>query len=164
MVAYRVMVVVEDPSLRRTIVSLAKQWNFEVFPAADGLDALRQIYHVLPHVVVSDNELVSYAGFELLPFLRHRFPEIGVIVVERKLVPGDDSHHTIADKIVALDLLNPELLGSSLLDLASGFPLRQEREPEDSSASASGQHVSSPELELAPLAKAAWTMLMQRRR
>src|SRR5437764_247552 len=87
MLSYRVMVVAEDFALRKLLVDAIKNWHFEVFPAADGLDALRQIYYVSPHLIVADAELGNYAGFELLPFLRRRFPEAGVIALVREQVP-----------------------------------------------------------------------------
>ena len=153
------MVVAEDPALRNTLTSLLEKWDFQAFPAADSIDALRQIYHVLPQIVVTDLELSKSAGFELLPFLRRRFPEMGVVVLSRGKVRADDnSHQAIADDIAVIDPLDPELLRNSLRGMSAKVPFRRECEAEGSSTSASSRHASSPKLGLAPLTKAAWRM------
>src|SRR4051812_47381965 len=97
MSACRVMVVTEDPILRKVFTGLLEGSGFEAFPASDGVDALRQIYHVAPQVLISEAELCPYAGFELLPFVRRRFPEIGVVAVLRE----NHERRTDPDEIVA---------------------------------------------------------------
>ena len=138
MVPGRVMVVTEDPGWRSILVSLLKDWRYEVFPAADGVDALRQIYQVSPQAIVSDTELGSCAGFELLPFLRRRFPEIGVVLLVREEVGKEFLHRFLADYIVSMAPLHPALLADSLIGICDKYPFRQEDEGDDQGSSASG--------------------------
>ena len=77
----RVMVVDEDPEFRDVVLSTIANRGFEMFPAADGIDALRQIYDVNPDLIVIDAELRDLSGFRFLPFVRRRFPKISVIAL-----------------------------------------------------------------------------------
>lgn len=157
MAAYRVMVVGEDHSFRSIVAALLKQWDYQVFPAADSLDALRQIYYVSPHVVVSDVQLNNYAGFELLPFLRRRFPEIGVVVLTRdNAATTNSAHRAIADGVVSIEPFNPELLANCLLQVSAEFPFRRTSEVDASNSSSSNPEGSGPTMELAPLEKTPW--------
>jgi len=146
----RVMVVAEDFALRRILVDALKNWHFEVFPAADSLDALRQIYHISPHLIVTDAELGNYAGFELLTFLRRRFPEVGVIALVREQV--DRKEHLdkiLADDVVTIAPLDLTVLGRSLIHACGKHPFRQENEKDDlGSPSAGGQY--GPKVQAAP--------------
>src|SRR6185369_16612359 len=62
----RIMVVCEEPALRESITELIEQQGLESYPAGDGIDALRQIYHVRPQVIISDAALSRLSGFEFL--------------------------------------------------------------------------------------------------
>lgn len=75
----RVMVVDEQEEFREMVSSLLEGQGYETYPAADGIDALRQIYQVMPRLIVADAELANLSGFEFLPFVRRRFPFMRVI-------------------------------------------------------------------------------------
>jgi CheY-like chemotaxis protein len=120
----RVMVVTEHPVFREILTSLIEECGYEVYAAADGIDALRQIYHVLPQVIVSDAALPNLSGFELLPFVRRRFPEIGVIALWEKRCTNEDVASEFADVTVGVDPFNPQLLTEALAGLATEYPFR----------------------------------------
>jgi CheY-like chemotaxis protein len=120
----RVMVVTEHPVFREILTNLIEDRGFEVYPAADGIDALRQIYHVVPRVIVSDAALPNLSGFELLPFVRRRFPEIGVIALWEKRCTDEHTAEEFADVIIPVDPFNPELLSDALAGLMAEYPFR----------------------------------------
>ena len=77
----RVMVVGEQEDFRKKIAAVLGERGYETFPAADGIDALRQIYSVMPQLIVSEAGLASLSGFEFLPFVKRRFPSMRVIAL-----------------------------------------------------------------------------------
>src|SRR3954471_19107423 len=124
----RVMVVTEHPVFREILTSLIEERGFEAYPAADGIDALRQIYHVLPKVIVSDAALPNLSGFELLPFVRRRFPEIGVIALWEKRCTNENSANEFADVVLQVDPFNPQQLTDELQGLVKEYPFRKVQE------------------------------------
>src|SRR6266545_2438949 len=131
----RVMVVTEHPVFREILTSLVEERGFEAYPAADGIDALRQIYHVLPRVIVSDAALPNLSGFELLPFVRRRFPEIGVIALWEKRCTDESTAMEFADVILPVDPFNPQLLGDALAGLVTDYPFRAAQDSDASNQS-----------------------------
>ena len=126
----RIMVVCEQPALRDEIAQLIEDHGLESFPAADGIDALRQIYHVRPQVIVSDAALSQLSGFQFLPFVRRRFPTAGVIA----LATSENNYHEaapIADMLVPKHPWNPERFIGHVHRLLSQWPLRNALEESD---------------------------------
>ena len=122
----RVMVVSEQPSFRNEVARLMEDHGLESYPAADGIDALRQIYHVRPRVIVSDAELARLSGFEFLPFVRRRFPAVGVIAVG----VSEEAHpeSPVADLRVPKDPWNPAGFIAQVRRMLDQWPLRKEQE------------------------------------
>lgn len=117
----RVMIVDENPRFRKEIVSLIAANGFEAYPAADGIDALRQIYDIKPSVIVADAVLPDLSGFRFLPFVRRRFPDIGVIAMKDEeetdaLLPTE----VVADKVCPKTPLNQHHFLQLLDELKAG--------------------------------------------
>lgn len=122
----RVMVVCEQPTFREELAKLIEDHGLESFPAADGIDALRQIYHVRPRVIVSDAALSRLSGFEFLPFVRRRFPKIGVIAVADDAEDREDK--PVADLLVPRNPWSPERFIAHVRRMLAQWPLRIEQE------------------------------------
>jgi len=122
------MVVSEQPSFREEIGRLIEDHGLESYPAADGIDALRQIYHVRPQVIVSDAGLSRLSGFEFLPFVRRRFPAVGVIAVVASDVNREE--RPVADLLMPKDPWNPDRFIDHLRRMLAQWPLRGEEEPD----------------------------------
>ncbi len=124
----RIMVVCEQPALRDNLAQLIEDHGLEPYPAADGIDALRQIYHVRPRVIVSDAALSQLSGFNFLPFVRKRFPSAGVIALG-----GAEEHHEapVADVLVSDQAWSPERFIGHVRQLLSQWPLRSEMQESD---------------------------------
>lgn len=121
MAGCRVMIVDEDSGFREMLTALVTEYGFAAYPAADGIDALRQIYDVEPQIIVADSELSCLSGFDFLPFVRRRFPEIGVVVIrDAELQMAKPP----ADRIVSRRNWDSYRFVASLAELASEYPLR----------------------------------------
>ena len=93
--APRILVVDDDASIRRALVTELGAEGYEVLEAADGAEGLRQFETHEPDLVLTDLAMPVADGFELVAGLRQR-AKTPVIVLS---VRGGD-----ADKIRALDL------------------------------------------------------------
>ncbi|HWR34871.1 MAG TPA: response regulator [Clostridia bacterium] len=116
----RVMVVDENAGFRDVIVSLIAERGFEAYPAADGIDALRQIYDVMPSVIVADAILPDISGFRFLPFVRRRFPAIGVIAMRGESTSVFQPTEVVADEVFPKEPANFDRLLQSVEELARG--------------------------------------------
>lgn len=116
----RVMIVDENPGFRKKIVSLIAASGFEAYPAADGIDALRQIYDIRPNVIIADAVLPDLSGFRFLPFVRRRFPDIGVIAMKGEEANYLPPTEVIADKVCRKTPLNQNHFLQLLDELAAG--------------------------------------------
>ena len=121
------MVVSEQPSFREEVARLIEDHGLEPYPAADGIDALRQIYHVQPRVIVSDAGLSRLSGFEFLPFVRRRFPAVGVIAVGGSEAENHEER-PVADLLLPKDPWNPERFIDTVRRMLAQWPLRAEQE------------------------------------
>lgn len=76
-----VLVVDDNPLTARWVESLVRRMGFEVIVAFDGEDAIRQLAEQPVGTVISDVEMPVMNGFDLLQFIRLRWPELPVILM-----------------------------------------------------------------------------------
>jgi two-component system alkaline phosphatase synthesis response regulator PhoP len=76
-----VLVVEDDPAIRRGLVDALTYAGHSVRQTDDGLDALRQVETLVPDLVLLDVMLPGADGFEVLSGLRSRLPGLPVIMV-----------------------------------------------------------------------------------
>ncbi|MBZ5668598.1 MAG: response regulator [Acidobacteriia bacterium] len=77
----RVLLVDDEPLVRRLISGYLVAAGYVVRVAVDGLDALGKLREGLPDLIISDLNMPRMSGFELLDVVRQRFPQIPVIVI-----------------------------------------------------------------------------------
>ena len=75
----RILVVEDDTTVRLTISGLLGDEGYDVSIANDGFDALLQLEHRIPDLILSDLNMPQMSGFELLSVVRRRFPEVLVV-------------------------------------------------------------------------------------
>jgi CheY-like chemotaxis protein len=76
------MVVVDDnPVLVSVLSEIFRECGHTVRAAANGFSALAEIKHRVPDLVLSDLNMPSMSGYELLSVIRRRFPSIRVIAM-----------------------------------------------------------------------------------
>jgi CheY-like chemotaxis protein len=77
----QVLVVDDDPAIRACMTMLLESAGYDVAEAEDGLEALLLISKSTPDVVVSDLNMPRMSGFDLLPEVHRRFPQIVTIAM-----------------------------------------------------------------------------------
>jgi len=77
----RVLLVDDEPLVRKLISGHLVAAGYVVRVAVDGLDAIGKLRGGLPDVIVSDLNMPRMSGSEFLDVVRKRFPQIPVIVV-----------------------------------------------------------------------------------
>lgn len=127
----RVMVVDEQEGFRETVSRLMAEQGFDAYPAADGIDALRQIYQVKPQLIVSDAGLANLSGFEFLPFVKRRFPSIAVIAFDAHPDEQGTTSKVVADLLLPKQPWDPNALLESVEELLSRRVLSAETEDAD---------------------------------
>lgn len=85
----RVLLVDDEPVLRKLISSYLVAAGYVVRAAVDGLDALQKLRAGVPDVIISDLDMPRMSGIELLQIVRHRFPQLPVIAITGGY-PADD--------------------------------------------------------------------------
>jgi CheY-like chemotaxis protein len=93
----RILVVEDDATVRLTISTLLRDQGYDVSVAIDGFDALLQLEHTVPDLILSDLNMPQMSGFELLSVVRRRFPEILVVASSGAYVAGGVPNGVIAD-------------------------------------------------------------------
>lgn len=76
-----ILVVDDNPITARWVESLVRRIGFEVIVAFDGEDAIHQLAEQPVGTVISDVEMPVMNGFDLLQFIRLRWPELPVILM-----------------------------------------------------------------------------------
>jgi CheY-like chemotaxis protein len=119
----RVLLVDDDPLVRKLISGYLVAAGYVVRVAVDGLDALNKLRVGLPDLIISDLIMPRMSGIELLEVVRKRFPQIPVIVVSA--VPADEMPEEIAaDAYYHKNGFGFEQLLQTISDLAGKPPLR----------------------------------------
>lgn len=77
----RILVVDDDEDLRSCIREFLRRRDYDVDVAANGLEAVRQLEHIEPDLVISDIQMPLMNGVELLRTIRERFPDVPVILM-----------------------------------------------------------------------------------
>jgi len=77
----RVLVVDDEPDMRRGLRMLAESVGAEARTAASGEEALAELARWTPHLVVSDITMPGMSGLDLLDRLRKSHPAVRVVLV-----------------------------------------------------------------------------------
>ncbi len=77
----RVLLVDDEPLVRKFISGSLVAAGYVVRVAVDGLDALGKLRAGLPDLIISDLSMPRMSGLEFLNVVRRRFPQIPVIVI-----------------------------------------------------------------------------------
>ena len=77
----RILVVDDEPAIRRSCVKILTRMDYTVETAGDGREALDRISGEPADVVITDLKMSRMGGMELLREVRERYPETMVIVI-----------------------------------------------------------------------------------
>ena len=119
----RVLLVDDEPLVRKFISGHLVAAGYVVRVAVDGLDAIGQLRTGLPDLIISDLKMPRMSGFELLDVVRKRFPQIPVIVIST--VATDEMPEGVAaDAYCQKNGFECEQLLHTVSDLSRRPPLR----------------------------------------
>ena len=76
-----VLLVDDDPSLRKLLTMQLEEAGFEARQAEDGIDGLVKLRDELPKVIISDLQMPRMSGIEFVSVVRRRFPSIPVVIL-----------------------------------------------------------------------------------
>ena len=115
---YRILLVDDDPMVLESMAMVLESDGYEVLTAKHGLDALVQLEHALPDIVISDLNMPEMSGFEFLPIVRKRFPMIPLLAISGICDSADRlPNGVIADAFYAKGRHRPERLLRTVADL-----------------------------------------------
>ncbi|MGO8736002.1 MAG: response regulator [Terriglobia bacterium] len=119
----RVLLVDDEPLVRRSIAGYLVEAGYVVRVAVDGLDAIGKLREGSPALIISDLNMPRMSGFELLDVVRKRFPQIPVIVISG--AAADEMPEGVAaDAYCRKDKFLSEQLLQTMSDLTRKPPLR----------------------------------------
>jgi len=119
----RVLLVDDDPVVRKLISGYLVAAGYVVRTAVDGLDALGKLRTGLPDLIISDLNMPRMSGIELLEVVRKRFPQIPVIVISA--VAADEMpEEVVADAYYHKNGFGFEQLLQTISDLTRNPPPR----------------------------------------
>jgi CheY-like chemotaxis protein len=121
--AFRILIVDDEPKLLEISTLVFKAQGYEVRTARDGFQALVELRHSLPDLIVSDLRMPNMSGFEFLSVVRRRFPQIPVIAISGEFT-GEAPAGLIADAFFCKGHYRPEELFQRITDLIEHSPLR----------------------------------------
>jgi len=94
--SYRILLVDDDPIVRKVGSMLLESENYEVLCAEDGFEGLIALKRSLPDIIISDLRMPNMNGFEFLSVVRRRFPVIPIIVIS-----GEFSGLAVPESVLA---------------------------------------------------------------
>ena len=77
----KVLLVDDDPGVRRMLLRVLEEEDYEVVPAANGLEALEVVTNAAPDLVLLDLNLPVQNGWETLERLNNENPSLPVIII-----------------------------------------------------------------------------------
>ena len=113
----RLLIVDDDPSIRVLLSQILEENGYGARSAADGLSALDEIRREAPEIVLSDLNMPGMSGFELLPAVRRRFPQIHLIAMS-----GSFSGHNVPSGVMADAFYQKGASVSTLLRIIESIP------------------------------------------
>ncbi len=119
----RVLLVDDEPLVRKLISGYLVAAGYVVRVAVDGLDAIGKLRAGPPDLIISDLNMPRMSGVEFLEVVRKRFPQIPVIVITA--VPVDEVPEGVAaDAYFHKTGLGFEQLFQTMAELTRKPPLR----------------------------------------
>lgn len=118
-----ILVVDDNPITARWVESLVRRIGFEVIVAFDGEDAIHQLAEQPVGIVISDVEMPVMNGFDLLQFIRLRWPELPVILMS---ATSNAERREAARSYGAMAFLEKPVNSDQLAALIGGKPHHNE--------------------------------------
>lgn len=88
---YKILIIDDDLSIRKTLTNYLRKLNFEVESAEDGLEGIDKVKTGNPDVVITDIRMPGVDGFEVLKRAKEVDENVHVII----MTAFDDMHSTV---------------------------------------------------------------------
>ena len=121
---YRILIVDDEPDLRRVGTALLEAQGYEVQGAEDGFEGLSALKQSLPDIIISDLQMPNMNGFEFLSVVRRRFPIIPVVVISGEFTGVSVPESVLADAFFPKGGYRPAELFEKIIDLLHELPTR----------------------------------------
>jgi CheY-like chemotaxis protein len=121
---YRILIVDDEPELRKVGTALLEAQGYEVQGAEDGFEGLAALKQSLPDIIISDLQMPNMNGFEFLSVVRRRFPTIPVIVISGEFTGVSVPESVLADAFFPKGAYRPGELFEKIIDLVHELPTR----------------------------------------
>lgn len=118
----RVLLIDNEPLIRRVISTRLVAAGYVVRTAVDGLDAIGKLRGGLPDLIISDITMPRMSGVEFLHVVRQRFPQMPVILISA--MPRDEMPEGVAADAYLYKSSGFEQLLPSVADLIPKPSLR----------------------------------------
>jgi CheY-like chemotaxis protein len=122
---HHILVVDDEPGVRESLQMLLMSKGYDVAVAEDGVGALLQIERMSPDLIVSDLNMPRLSGFELLPVVRLRFPQIAIVAMSGGYKGDDVPSGVVADRFFAKGQHGAEYLLTAIEELVHASADRQ---------------------------------------
>jgi DNA-binding response OmpR family regulator len=112
----RVLVIDDNPDMRRTMQLLLESEGFAVSVAADGEEALRLQRRLPAAVVITDIFMPGKEGIETIFELRKEFPQTKIIVMSGGLRAQGADYFSVARELGAVKAFKKPFAPNELID------------------------------------------------
>jgi CheY-like chemotaxis protein len=89
-----VLVVEDDPALRRLVVGYLNAMNFKVLEASDGRSGIERLKEHKPDLLCLDLMLPESSGYDVCEFVRSHEPtrDLPIMMMSARTLPEDRAH------------------------------------------------------------------------
>jgi CheY-like chemotaxis protein len=112
-----ILVIDDEPMMRKQIRVMLEPEGFTVREAADGNEGLTQVALAIPNIVITDVLMPNKEGIETILELRHRYQSIRIIAMSGGGRLGNQDFLRAAKHLGADGILPKPFLPSALLQL-----------------------------------------------
>src|SRR3954469_9940036 len=121
---YRVLLVDDEPAVRRLGSALLESEGYEVLSAEDGFDGLAALKQSLPDIIISDLRMPNMNGVEFLSVVRRRFPHIPGVAISGEFSGMSVPESVLADAFFEKGQYSAAQLFAKIVELLHQLPTR----------------------------------------
>lgn len=115
-VSERVLVVDDDPTVAQFSAHVLGRHGYQVTPCPDSTKVIDLLSHTPYGCVLLDLRMGGIEGTELLPIIKHRFPDLPVIIVSAYV---DPSNQNFCNSLGAFEVIQKPFNNDLLVDVVN---------------------------------------------
>lgn len=130
----RILLVDDDQAVIDSLSLILEANGFRCRTATNGFEALKDLRLTLPDIMISDLRMPQMSGYELLPIVRRRYPQLPIIVMSAESMGTVQSMGLPMDAYLQKGAYASKQLIATIREFSAGPHLREEH-----SSDANGQ-------------------------